>query len=81
MPTRRNRNSPKLSRRQLKDRRRRLIQRHKPWTTSSGPITLLGKKTVSQNAIKHGLCSRWFSKEECRAYATIAQQFRRKNLL
>jgi hypothetical protein len=42
---------------------RRSIRETRPWSRSAGPITALGKKRSSQNALKHGLFSREFVEE------------------
>lgn len=41
-----------------KARQRSLIQDWKPWAKSSGPKSASGKRTVSQNSLKHGRRSR-----------------------
>jgi hypothetical protein len=80
MPSRR-RKCKKLSRKQRKARQQRTIRKHKPWQHSTGPKSFLGQKTVSQNALKHGLRSRWFSAQEKRAFTTLMRNLRRNGVL
>jgi hypothetical protein len=66
----------------LKARRQHLIAKHKPWLKSTGPTSFLGKKIVSQNALKHGLRStRCFSEEERRSFTTLMRRLRRNGLI
>jgi hypothetical protein len=53
---------PRQTRKVTNRRKRKLrqqIKQTKPWLTTAGPKTYLGRKIASQNAIKHGIYARF----------------------
>jgi len=58
-----------------KQKQREAIRRWAPWTKSTGPLTEAGKRTSSQNAVKHGMYSRTW--REIRSYLYQQRRYRR----
>jgi len=58
-----------------KQKQREAIKRWAPWTKATGPRTEDGKRNSSQNALKHGMRSRYW--RDIRSYLYAQRRYRR----